>query len=64
MYGQQNKWCFVPGCKSTSVSTPHKVFITVPQIYTRKKSWFKAARRDMPKSKSIFFCCEDHFNVS
>ena len=61
---KQNKWCFVPGCKSTSVSTPNKVFISVPQEYSRKRNWFKAARRDLPKTKTCFYCCEDHFNVS
>lgn len=64
MYGSQNKWCFVPLCTSTSTSTPNKMFVRVPQDYERKKRWFSAARRDMPKSKSEFFCCEDHFRVS
>ncbi|KAK4878062.1 hypothetical protein RN001_010568 [Aquatica leii] len=62
MYAQTNKWCFVPGCTSTSVSTPDKKFVCVPDDYTRKMKWFTAARRDMPQSKSKFYCCEDHFN--
>ncbi|KAH1012819.1 hypothetical protein HUJ05_011905 [Dendroctonus ponderosae] len=63
MYGSQNKWCFVPRCKNTSISAPNKHFLTVPQEYARKVLWFKAARRDVPNSKSMFFCCEDHFNL-
>ncbi|KAJ8915306.1 hypothetical protein NQ315_014814 [Exocentrus adspersus] len=64
MYGKQNKWCFVPRCTSTSVSTPNKFFVRVPgDDFDRKKSWFNAARRDLPKSKSEFFYCEDHFNL-
>lgn len=61
---KQNKWCFVPRCESTSIRTPNKIFITVPRNFEYKKKWFKAARRDMPKSKTVFFCCEDHFDVS
>lgn len=64
MYGRQNKWCFVPRCRCTSATTPNKIFITVPQEFERREKWFKAVRRDIPKSKSVFFCCEDHFNVS
>ncbi|KAJ8912491.1 hypothetical protein NQ315_014591 [Exocentrus adspersus] len=62
MYGKQNKWCFMPKCSSTSVSTPNKTFISVPMNNEKRKKWFKAVRRDMPQSKSVFFCCEDHFN--
>ncbi|KAJ8969113.1 hypothetical protein NQ314_001923 [Rhamnusium bicolor] len=62
MYNSQNKWCFVPGCKNTSVSAPNKKFLTIPQDYSRKIKWFEAAKRDVSKSKSTFFCCEDHFN--
>ncbi|KAH1006760.1 hypothetical protein HUJ05_007464 [Dendroctonus ponderosae] len=35
MYGSQNKWCFVPGCKNTSISAPNKLFLTVPHDYAR-----------------------------
>ncbi|KAJ8953484.1 hypothetical protein NQ318_023605 [Aromia moschata] len=62
MYGPQNKWCFVPGCKNTSRSAPNKKFF-IPENCSRKVKWFKAARRDFPKSKSTFFCCEDHFKL-
>lgn len=58
------KWCFVPRCKNTAVNAPHKIFVCVPANYERKVLWFKAARRPFPKSKTKFYCCEDHFNVS
>ncbi|KAK4884784.1 hypothetical protein RN001_001055 [Aquatica leii] len=60
----QTRWCFVPGCKNTSISASKKLFISVPQNHSRKMKWFRAARRDVPKSKSTIFCCEDHFNVN
>ncbi|KAF5298721.1 hypothetical protein FQR65_LT09590 [Abscondita terminalis] len=63
MSTSQNKCCFVPGCKNTSISAPQKLFLSVPKDYSRKVKWFKAARRDVPKSKSMFFCCEDHFKL-
>ncbi|KAJ8922821.1 hypothetical protein NQ315_007856 [Exocentrus adspersus] len=63
MYAESSKWCFVPNCGNTSINAPNKVFVTLPSEYSRKLKWFKAAKRDMPKSKSIFYCCEDHFNV-
>ncbi|KAJ8972665.1 hypothetical protein NQ317_014024 [Molorchus minor] len=50
------------GCKNTSKNAPKKLFVTVPRQMPRKIKWFKAARRDLPKTKAIFFCCEDHFN--
>ncbi|KAJ8910725.1 hypothetical protein NQ315_002096 [Exocentrus adspersus] len=68
MYAESSKWCFVPNCGNTSINAPNKVFVTLPSEYSRKLKWFKAAtkkaaKRDMPKSKSIFYCCEDHFNL-
>ncbi|KAJ8974199.1 hypothetical protein NQ317_000832 [Molorchus minor] len=51
----ENKWCFVPGCKNTSKNAPKKLFVTVPRQMPRKIKWFKAARRDLPKTKAIFF---------
>lgn len=57
------KWCFVPSCTNTSINSPNKLFISVPKQYYRKLRWFQAAGRDMPKSQSGFFCCEDHFDV-
>lgn len=55
------RWCFVPMCLNTQIKTPHKIFVQVPQDEKRRKLWFKAA--DKP-TKSCYYCCEDHFNVS
>lgn len=49
---------------NTAVNSPNKIFVSVPVDSERKKQWFKAIKRDMPKSKSRFNRCEDHFNVS
>lgn len=58
------KWCFIPQCPNTSTRTPEKSFFTVPKDINRRKAWFQAIKRKMPRCKSIYFCCEDHFNVS
>ncbi|KAK4882332.1 hypothetical protein RN001_005651 [Aquatica leii] len=55
----QNKWCFVRGCILQLVLQKN----CFPQDHSRKMKWFRATRRDVPKSKSMFFCCEDHFNL-
>ncbi|XP_030751406.1 uncharacterized protein LOC115878932 isoform X2 [Sitophilus oryzae] len=61
-----NKWCFVPGCINTSKNNPQKIFISVPRNVLKKKKWFAAARRELKdvSLKTIFFCCEDHFNLT
>lgn len=60
------KWCAVPQCTNTSIKTPNKVFIYVPNDKTMRYKWLTLARRD-PKAvrldTSIYFC-EDHFDVS
>jgi hypothetical protein len=59
------KWCFVPKCTNTSVSTPSKEFFHVPMKKNVRSNWFKAARREMNVSpKSDLYCCEDHFEVT
>lgn len=60
------RYCMVPQCRSTTVATPSKTFISVPLEKNKRKIWLKAARRD-PKdisAKSNIWICEDHFNVS
>ena len=60
-----SKFCFVPGCKSTTISTPNKRFLSVPKGEKRVK-WLSQARRE-PVGISLIstmHCCEDHFNVS
>ncbi|XP_011870776.1 PREDICTED: uncharacterized protein LOC105563636, partial [Vollenhovia emeryi] len=59
------KWCFVPLCKSTTIHTPSKIFVSVPKGDIRKK-WFEIARRNDASSISLstsLFCCQDHFHL-
>jgi len=59
------KYCFVPLCKNTSVSTPDKIFLNVPESKKLRRCWLKAARRDKKdvSDESHLSCCEDHFDV-
>lgn len=59
------KRCGVPLCKNNSMTSPDKLFITVPLNVDIRKKWFKAANKAfavVPKSHLYF--CEDHFDVS
>ncbi|KAI4461008.1 atp-binding cassette sub-family c [Holotrichia oblita] len=50
-------------CKSSTVKTPEKKFITIPRDVTIRKKWFTAMRRDVPLSeKTTGYCCTDHFD--
>lgn len=60
----QYRWCFVPLCKNTAKNSPDKVFLYVPQDTKRRQLWFQLARRPDNPTKSNYFCCQDHFNVS
>ncbi|XP_048000118.1 uncharacterized protein LOC125237175 isoform X1 [Leguminivora glycinivorella] len=59
------KWCAVPQCTNSSLKTPDKVFVYVPNEKTMRFKWLTLARRD-PKAinvdSSIYFC-EDHFDL-
>ena len=60
------RYCIVPGCKSTTISTPGKIFIKLPIEEKQRKIWLKAMRRQ-PEDISLknhVYLCEDHFNVS
>ncbi|XP_018575991.1 uncharacterized protein LOC108914628 [Anoplophora glabripennis] len=58
------KYCIVPGCKNTSVSTPNKIFISLPSDENVRKLWQQSMRREkFVSNKGTKFCCEDHFNV-
>ncbi|XP_066258136.1 uncharacterized protein [Euwallacea similis] len=61
----KRKWCFVPGCTNTSIKTPEKIFLTVPNNMQRKKKWFRAVKRELKhvSIKTHFYCCEDHFKL-
>ncbi|CAK1594367.1 unnamed protein product [Parnassius mnemosyne] len=59
------KLCVVPQCTNTTISSPHKLFVSVPTNPKRRKMWLRLARRD-PKSilaHTNVFMCEDHFNM-
>ncbi|XP_036144352.1 uncharacterized protein LOC118646144 [Monomorium pharaonis] len=58
------KYCFVPGCLSTTIKNPCKIFVCVPKGKMRKK-WIIQVRRDPNKTSLIapFYCCEDHFDL-
>ncbi|KAJ8981028.1 hypothetical protein NQ317_007850 [Molorchus minor] len=40
------KYCLVPQCKSTTIKTPNKLIIYVPNNEQIRKKWLKLARRD------------------
>ena len=59
------RYCIVPGCRNTTLTTPQKRFIYVPMNEQRRSSWLKAVRtQNQYSKKSTIFVCEDHFNVS
>ena len=61
------KWCFVPGCKNTSSTTPKKIFLNVPRDLKRRRLWARLARREDAgclTARNVWYCCEDHFDVS
>lgn len=56
----------MPLCTNTSISSPHKMSVSVPTHPKRRKMWLQLAGRD-PNSivtHSNVFMCEDHFEVS
>ncbi|CAG9791414.1 unnamed protein product [Diatraea saccharalis] len=60
------KYCVVPECKSTTIKTPNKLFIYVPNNIKIRKKWLTLARRnDAHKlsSDSRMHFCEDHFDL-
>lgn len=61
---QTYRWCFVPLCRNTQLKRPEKLFIRVPSNEKMRRLWFKIAHRTDEPTKSNYYCCEDHFNVS
>ncbi|XP_048487352.1 uncharacterized protein LOC119692329 isoform X2 [Plutella xylostella] len=59
------KWCAVPQCKNTSITTPNKVFVHVPYKKIIRHKWLKLARRNPNdvKTNSPLYFCEDHFDL-
>ncbi|MPC82881.1 hypothetical protein E2C01_077567 [Portunus trituberculatus] len=61
----RSRHCFIPQCKASSITSPHKRFLTVPRNIELRKLWFRAAQRQGEEvCRSSFWCCPDHFNVS
>ncbi|KAJ8983632.1 hypothetical protein NQ317_004270 [Molorchus minor] len=59
------KYCIVPQCKITTIKTPNKLFIYVPNNEQIRKKWLKLARRDDVHSLSTnsrMYFCADHFD--
>ncbi|KAJ8966723.1 hypothetical protein NQ317_005147 [Molorchus minor] len=60
------KYCIVPQCKSTTIKTPNKLFIYVPNNEQIREKWLKLARRDDVPSLSTnsrMYFCADHFDL-
>ncbi|XP_069359138.1 probable inactive protein kinase DDB_G0270444 [Maniola hyperantus] len=62
------KYCIVPGCKSTTVRTPDKLFFSIPTGEPRRRWWGAVGcePRKWDKPLSLMcnrFCCEDHFDL-
>lgn len=59
------KYCIVPMCTNTSITTPGKHFFNVPKKKKIRDKWCKVMKRKETLSdKSVRYCCEDHFDVS
>ena len=56
--------CLVPKRDNNSENYPTKLFVSVPENPERRKLWFSLARRSDIPTKSNFYCCQDHLNVS
>ena len=56
--------CFVPSCSSTTVKTPEKIFVRVPENRDLRILWCKAVGLQPSKIQKNCYCCEDHFNVN
>lgn len=61
------KNCIVPQCMNTSIKTPTKLFIRVPDKEKMRRKWLKLARRNDAHCLSTIsrmYFCEDHFDVN
>ncbi|XP_045477109.1 uncharacterized protein LOC123682509 isoform X2 [Harmonia axyridis] len=59
------KWCMVPMCKNTSITTPNKLFLYVPNKKIMRDKWLELAGRNPAEivSNSPVYFCEDHFDL-
>ena len=56
------KACSYPPCKNTTIRTPDKEFVCVPESAQKRKLWYEAAGIPDKKKKGAYFC-EDHFDL-
>jgi len=40
------RWCFVPGCKNTTIKTPEKSYLSVPKDEKKRQLWCRVPHRD------------------
>lgn len=57
------KFCFVPGCKNTTITAPNKVFLSVPNEPVKRKAWCEAAGCPGKSLRAGSHACEDHFDL-
>ena len=55
--------CFVPLCQNNNKKNPNTLFFHVPNNEEVKKKWFRAAHREFINTKTVHYCCQDHFDV-
>lgn len=61
---RKHRYCLVPQCKTTTVTAPDKIFVSLPCDIKTRILWQKAMRRThFVGNKTNAFVCEDHFNV-
>ncbi|KAF9417153.1 hypothetical protein HW555_005664, partial [Spodoptera exigua] len=59
-------YCIVPQCASTSIKTPNKLFIYVPNNPQMRKKWLTLAIGKTPilyQNQGCMYFCEDHFDL-
>lgn len=57
------KNCIVPNCNNTTIVTPGKEFLRVPENELKRKSWCDSIGICPKKLRLSCYCCEDHFNL-
>ncbi|KAJ8671462.1 hypothetical protein QAD02_002721 [Eretmocerus hayati] len=60
---QSYKICFVPDCPNTTVTTPQKVFLSLPKNAAKHKLRREAVETPEKNAKKTKHCCEDHFDL-
>ncbi|KAF5296098.1 hypothetical protein FQA39_LY02732 [Lamprigera yunnana] len=62
------KYCLVPMCINTSVTSPNKIFFSVPKDPDMRNQWCAIMKREEKNpplsSTTSLHCCEDHFDLA